>query len=41
MIVAVLTTNMAPKMAPVLPPSVNAAFLATKMVPTMRHFLSS
>jgi hypothetical protein len=35
--VAILDTNLVPKMAPFLPPSVNAAFLGTNMVPSMRH----
>jgi hypothetical protein len=35
--VAVLDTNLVPKMGNFLPPSVNAAFLGTKMVPLMRH----
>jgi len=35
--VAVLDTNLVPKMAPFSPPSVNAAFLGTNMVPSMRH----
>jgi hypothetical protein len=35
--VAVLDTNMVPKMAPFSPPSDNAAFLGTKKVPSMRH----
>ena len=35
--VAVLDTNLVPKKAPFLPPSVNAAFLGTNMVPSMRH----
>jgi len=38
---AVLDANMAPKMAPLLPPSVNAALKDTKMVPSMRHRLFS
>jgi len=37
--VAVLDTNLAPKMESFLPPSVNGAFLSTKMVPSMRHCL--
>jgi hypothetical protein len=32
---------MAPKMAQLLPPSVNAALKDTKMVPSMRHRLFS
>ena len=35
--VAVLDTNLAPNMGSYLPPSVNDAFLGTKMVPSMRH----
>ena len=35
--VAVLDTNLVPKMGSNLPPSVNGAFLGTKMVPSMRH----
>ncbi|MDA8412299.1 MAG: hypothetical protein M0023_00750 [Desulfobacteraceae bacterium] len=35
--VAVLDTNWVPNMAPFSPPSVNAAFLGTKMVPSIRH----
>jgi hypothetical protein len=35
--VAVLATNLVPKMGSFLPPSVDAAFLGTKMVPLMRH----
>ena len=35
--VAVLDTNLVAKMGNFLPPSVNAAFLGTKMVPSMRH----
>jgi hypothetical protein len=39
--VAVLNTNMAPNMGQFLPPSVNAAFLDTKMVPSIRHGMLS
>jgi hypothetical protein len=35
--VAVLDTNLVPKMGTFLPPSANGAFLGTKMVPSMRH----
>jgi hypothetical protein len=34
---AVLDTNWTHNMAPFLPPSDDAAFLGTKMVPSMRH----
>ena len=36
--VAVLDTNFVAKMGNFLPPSVNAAFLGTKMVPSMTLF---
>jgi hypothetical protein len=35
--VAVLDTNLVPNMAPFSLSSVNAAFLGTKMAPSMRH----
>jgi hypothetical protein len=37
--VAVLDTNLVPKMGSFLPLSTNGAFLGTKMVPSMRHLL--
>lgn len=36
-VVAVLATNLVPNMGQFLPPSINGAFLGTKLVPSMRH----